>query len=77
MFNKRMSILGNILRLLVRLYQLIISPYLGRSCRFYPSCSHYTLQALEKYGALKGMKLSIRRIGKCHPWNAGGIDNVP
>ncbi|MBF0224352.1 MAG: membrane protein insertion efficiency factor YidD [Desulfobacterales bacterium] len=63
--------------LLIRGYQYIISPLLGASCRFYPTCSQYAYQAVSKYGAVKGVYLSIRRIIKCHPFNPGGFDPVP
>jgi len=62
---------------LVRFYKLAISPFLGRSCRFYPSCSEYTLEALQKHGLVKGLWLSIKRIGRCNPWHSGGFDPVP
>jgi putative membrane protein insertion efficiency factor len=62
---------------LIRIYQKIISPALPASCRFYPSCSEYTYQAIEKYGILHGGWLGVRRIGRCHPWNPGGFDPVP
>jgi len=57
-------------------YSRIISPLTGRSCRFYPTCSDYTRQAIEKYGLLKGGWMGIIRIGKCHPWHPGGFDPV-
>lgn len=66
-----------ILLLLVRAYQLCISPYLGQNCRFYPSCSAYAVEALEKHGALKGSLLATKRLCKCHPWHEGGVDPVP
>ena len=66
-----------ILQLLVRAYQLGISPFLGQNCRFYPSCSSYAIEALEEHGALKGSFLAARRLCKCHPWHAGGLDPVP
>lgn len=60
----------------IRLYQKIISPFLPPSCRFIPSCSEYSYQALEKYGALKGTILSIWRLLRCNPFNKGGYDPV-
>lgn len=62
---------------LVRGYQLAISPLLPASCRYYPTCSAYALEALERYGALKGMRLAIGRILRCHPFRPGGYDPVP
>jgi putative membrane protein insertion efficiency factor len=59
---------------LVRLYQYTLSPLIGRQCRFHPTCSNYMIGAVEKYGALRGAWLGIRRIARCHPWHAGGID---
>ncbi|MCG7335956.1 membrane protein insertion efficiency factor YidD [Sporosarcina sp. ACRSM] len=61
----------------IKIYQKIISPLTPPSCRFYPTCSHYGLEALEKHGALKGSWLTIRRILKCHPFHEGGFDPVP
>ncbi len=63
--------------LLIRLYQLTVSPLLGPRCRFYPSCSQYALEALQRFGFLRGSGLALKRIGRCHPWNPGGIDPVP
>lgn len=63
--------------LLIRLYQLTVSPLLGPRCRFYPSCSHYALEALARFGVLRGGWLTLKRIGRCHPWNPGGLDPVP
>jgi putative membrane protein insertion efficiency factor len=62
---------------LIRGYQLAISPWLGRNCRFYPSCSQYTLEAIERHGALKGLWLGLRRVLRCHPFHPGGHDPVP
>lgn len=62
---------------LLRFYRLAISPMLGRSCRFHPSCSEYAIEALERHGLLRGTTLAIRRIGRCHPWHPGGYDPVP
>ena len=66
-----------ILITLIRGYQLFISPLLGSNCRFYPTCSHYAKEALEKHGAAKGGWLALKRIGRCHPWHEGGVDLVP
>jgi len=66
-----------LLQALIRIYQYAISPLLGRRCRFFPSCSEYTAEAVEKYGALKGLNLGLKRIIRCHPWNSGGFDPVP
>lgn len=63
--------------LLLRLYRLTLSPFVGQSCRFAPTCSHYSSEAIEKYGFLKGLWLTLKRLAKCHPWHPGGIDNVP
>lgn len=59
---------------IIRLYQLLVSPILGRHCRFYPSCSEYTAEAVRKYGFLKGLAKGSHRILKCQPFNKGGID---
>ncbi len=60
--------------LMIRGYQKFISPLFPRTCRFYPTCSAYFIQALEKYGVFKGSYLGIKRILRCHPWNPGGYD---
>lgn len=62
---------------LVRLYQITLGMWLGGRCRFYPSCSHYAIEAIREYGLLRGSWLSIKRVGRCHPFNPGGIDLVP
>mgnify|MGYP000137194618 CR=1 FL=1 len=67
----------SLLLLLLKCYQLCISPFLGQNCRFYPSCSEYAREAVVTHGALKGSLLAGRRLCKCHPWNAGGFDPVP
>jgi len=71
------SLLVQLLLLLIRAYQLAISPMLGNRCRFYPSCSEYSMEALSRHGLLRGLWLSMRRIGRCHPWHPGGYDPIP
>ena len=66
-----------ILLKLVRFYQVAISPLKPPSCRFYPTCSQYGLEAIERFGPIKGTWLTIKRISKCHPLHAGGFDPVP
>ena len=66
-----------VLIVLVAAYRYALSPMLGRSCRFHPSCSAYAQEALERHGALRGVWLALRRIGRCHPWHHGGYDPVP
>ena len=70
-------LMKTILIAIIRFYQLAISPLLGSNCRFYPTCSHYAREALEKHGALRGSWLALKRIGRCNPWHAGGVDPVP
>ncbi len=65
-----------VLIFLIRVYQLLISPILPPSCRFTPTCSDYTMQAIEKYGALRGIYLGARRLLRCHPFHPGGYDPV-
>ena len=62
---------------LIRFYQVCISPYTPRSCRYTPTCSQYALEAFRKYGPFKGFWLSLKRILRCHPWGGGGYDPVP
>jgi putative membrane protein insertion efficiency factor len=62
---------------LVRAYQYLFRPLLGANCRFYPSCSDYARDALERYGAIRGTWLAVRRIGRCQPFHPGGYDPVP
>ncbi|WP_460755184.1 membrane protein insertion efficiency factor YidD [Marinomonas epiphytica] len=62
---------------LVKAYQFLISPLLGNNCRFYPTCSSYMIQAIERFGILKGTYLGLKRLSKCHPWHEGGVDPVP
>ncbi|MBP3039779.1 membrane protein insertion efficiency factor YidD [Bacillaceae bacterium Marseille-Q3522] len=62
---------------LIRIYQKVISPLTPPTCRFYPTCSTYSLEAIKRFGALKGTWLAVKRIMKCHPFHPGGIDPVP
>lgn len=62
---------------LIRAYQWILSPWVGHSCRFHPTCSHYAVEAIENHGAIKGSYMTVRRLLKCHPWHEGGVDLVP
>lgn len=68
---------GRILLGLVRGYQIALSPMFGPSCRFYPTCSNYAMEAIREHGALKGAMLAAVRLAKCHPWHPGGFDPVP
>lgn len=61
----------------IRLYQLSLRPWLGHHCRFYPSCSDYAAQAIQAHGSLRGGLMAVRRLLRCHPWHAGGLDPVP
>ncbi|MEW6184272.1 MAG: membrane protein insertion efficiency factor YidD [Thermodesulfobacteriota bacterium] len=61
----------------IRIYQIILSPLFPSSCRFYPSCSEYSFQAIQTYGIIKGLFLSLKRIGRCHPFSEGGPDPLP
>ncbi|WP_426301135.1 membrane protein insertion efficiency factor YidD [Arthrobacter sp. R-11] len=67
----------NILILLLKAYRRIVSPLYGQVCRFFPSCSAYALEAVTVHGAVKGSWLAAKRLARCHPWNAGGVDHVP
>jgi putative membrane protein insertion efficiency factor len=66
-----------LLVLLVRIYQYTLSPFIGRSCRYTPTCSNYSIEALHKHGAIKGSWLSVKRIASCNPWGGSGYDPVP
>jgi hypothetical protein len=71
------KILENILIFFVKVYQNAISPLLGANCRFTPTCSQYSIEAIREWGPFKGSWLAIKRIGKCHPWGSHGWDPVP
>lgn len=66
-----------VLKGFIRLYQVAISPYLPANCRYYPTCSSYSIEALQKHGPIKGSWLSLKRIGRCHPFGGQGYDPVP
>ncbi|GLB58608.1 membrane protein insertion efficiency factor YidD [Cytobacillus sp. NCCP-133] len=69
--------LKKVLIMLFRIYQFVISPLKPPTCRFYPTCSHYGLESVKRFGALRGGWLTIKRILKCHPFHPGGVDLVP
>ena len=71
------KILSPLFLLLIRFYQLTLSQFIGQQCRFAPTCSHYTAEAIRIHGAIKGAYLGVKRISKCHPWHEGGVDLVP
>lgn len=72
-----MEMLGKLLIFVIRIYRIVFSPFLGKCCRFYPSCSAYCMEAIEKHGSVRGLLLGIGRLGKCHPFHPGGFDPVP
>jgi hypothetical protein len=65
---------GTLLIVAARVYQWTLSPLVGRQCRFEPTCSNYFIKAVRKYGAIRGTWRGLKRIGRCHPWNPGGVD---
>ena len=75
--KKRFRPVTKLLIGLIRLYQITLSPFVGRNCRYIPTCSNYGIEALEKYGALKGGWLTAKRVLSCHPWGGSGYDPVP
>ena len=75
--NAQLSFFARAALAVIRFYQRFISPGLPPSCRFYPSCSRYTYGAIERFGLARGLWLGTRRVCRCHPWNAGGVDEVP
>lgn len=66
-----------LLTLPIKFYQIVLSPFMASNCRYYPSCSHYSIEAIELHGFFKGAWLAIKRILSCHPWHEGGYDPVP
>ena len=71
-----MNILTYCVIRLIRIYKVLISPFLGHSCRYFPTCSDYSIEALKNFGFFKGLYLSVKRILSCHPWSRGGFDPV-
>jgi hypothetical protein len=69
--------MGRLLIVVIRVYQYLISPLIGPHCRFHPSCSHYSVEAIQRHGAMQGSYLALRRLARCHPWHPGGLDPVP
>jgi len=69
--------MARVLILLVKTYQWLLSPFFGQQCRFYPTCSQYSIEALQKHGALLGSYYMLRRLSRCHPWCNGGHDPIP
>jgi uncharacterized protein len=67
----------NVCVVILRAYRAVISPLYGQVCRYYPSCSAYALEAIQRHGVVRGIWLGSRRIARCHPWAAGGVDDVP
>ena len=65
------------LKVLIRFYQIVLSPFVGQHCRFYPSCSNYALEAIQRHGSARGSWLAVKRLCRCHPWHPGGVDPVP
>ena len=72
-----LKILNFIFIIPIKLYQILLSPLLGQSCRYHPTCSQYRIEAIEKYGPIKGIWLGTKRIARCHPWGGSGHDPVP
>ena len=72
-----LKVLNYFLIVPIKLYQILLSPLIGPSCRFTPTCSNYAIEAINKHGPIKGFWLAIKRISKCHPWGGKGFDPVP
>lgn len=70
-------IMARILIWFVKAYQLLLSPFFGQQCRFYPTCSQYAIEVLQKHGAVRGTYYTVRRLLRCNPWHAGGHDPIP
>ena len=77
MMKKITQLPANFLILLIRIYQVTLSPFIGKNCRYTPTCSNYGIEAIKKYGAIKGAWLTVKRILSCNPWGGSGYDPVP
>ncbi len=77
MYRKIESLAGRAIILLIRIYRLLFSPWIGQHCRFHPTCSAYAIEAIRRHGAARGSWLAAKRLGRCHPWHEGGVDPVP
>lgn len=77
MMKRIVQLPAKFLILLIRIYQVTLSPFIGRNCRYTPTCSNYGIEAIQKYGAIKGGWLTIKRILSCNPWGGSGYDPVP
>ena len=72
-----MNTMARILISMIKAYQVLLSPFFGQQCRFYPTCSQYALETINKHGAIVGSYYAVRRLLRCHPWHAGGHDPIP
>ncbi|MFM2435787.1 MAG: hypothetical protein RL063_1768 [Pseudomonadota bacterium] len=72
-----MNMMAYVLIWLIKMYQILLSPFFGQQCRFSPTCSQYALDAINKHGAIRGAYYAIRRLLRCHPWHPGGHDPAP
>jgi putative membrane protein insertion efficiency factor len=72
-----MNTMARILICMIKAYQVLLSPFFGQQCRFYPTCSQYALESINTHGAMVGSYYAIRRLLRCHPWHAGGHDPIP
>ena len=77
MYRTIESLAGRAIILLIRIYRLLFSPWIGQHCRFHPTCSAYAIEAIRRHGAVRGSWLAAKRLGRCHPWHEGGVDPVP
>ncbi len=71
------SFFSKLLICVIKAYRFLLSPWIGNHCRFYPTCSEYAIEAVQSYGVIQGIWLSIKRLMCCHPWHEGGVDLVP